>query len=252
MARIRSVHPGQWTDEDFVQMSPMARLLTLAIRNEADDHGIFEWKPITIKMRLMPVDNVDIGELLAEMEAHNQVRRFESGGRQYGAIRNFTKYQKPKSPSYTYPTPTDFGNDGSSSDDIPETVEDEPPEFPENVEAAPQRERREGKSREEESQERECERDFDEWYAAYPLHKGRGQAVKAYRAALKKVDHETLLAGAREAAGRYAVSDARFIPHPATWLNGERWLDDASPPPRSEEQARLDDIYPPEIYATLQ
>lgn len=99
MARIRSLHPGQWTDEDFVGMSMAARLLCLALRNEAFDDGVFEWKPVTIKMRCMPVDNVDIAALLEELEAANQVRSFEHGGRQYGAVRNFCRWQSPKKPN---------------------------------------------------------------------------------------------------------------------------------------------------------
>lgn len=68
--------------------------------------------------------------------------------------------------------------------------------------------------------------DFEAWYSAYPRHEARGQARKAYRTARKKADGETLLAGAKKAADRYANSEKQFIPLPATWLNGERWLDD--------------------------
>ena len=57
MARIRSLHPGQWTDEAFVAVSPLARLLALGLRNEADDEGVFPWKPVTLRMRLLPADN---------------------------------------------------------------------------------------------------------------------------------------------------------------------------------------------------
>jgi hypothetical protein len=107
MARIRSVHPGQWTDEEFVSCSPWAQLLAIGIRNEADDVGIFEWKPIVLKMRLLPVAMVDINELLAELVLHNIVRRFEDGGKAYGAIRNFSQYQRPKEPTQRYPLPDD-------------------------------------------------------------------------------------------------------------------------------------------------
>ena len=69
-------------------------------------------------------------------------------------------------------------------------------------------------------------KEFDEWYAAFPLHKGKGQAVKAYRAARKKAGAETLLAGARRYAGQRAGEDRKFTKHPATWLNGECWGDD--------------------------
>lgn len=105
MARIRSVHPGQWTDERFVTTSPMARLLAIGLRNEADDNGIFEWKPLQLKMRLFPADNCDVPDLLEELSATGQVLRYEVAGRPFGIIRNFTKYQSPKYPTFYHPVP---------------------------------------------------------------------------------------------------------------------------------------------------
>ncbi|MBM3540018.1 MAG: HNH endonuclease [Alphaproteobacteria bacterium] len=108
MARIRSVHPGQWTDEAFVSVSAFARLLALALRNEADDQGVFEWKPVGLKMRLLPADDVDVPALLAELEGVNIVKKFEIDGRRFGAIRNFGKWQRPKSPQRVHPCPNDI------------------------------------------------------------------------------------------------------------------------------------------------
>ena len=103
MSRIRSVHPGLWTDERFVSVSPLARLLFIGIWNECDDAGSFEWSPIKLKMRLLPADNADAGELLAELEAAGCLRRYEIEGRQLGAVRNFATYQRPKKPNSVYP-----------------------------------------------------------------------------------------------------------------------------------------------------
>jgi hypothetical protein len=68
---------------------------------------------------------------------------------------------------------------------------------------------------------------FAEWYALYPRKESRGQAGKAYAAALAKVSHEVLM----EAVKNYAAAvlgrvPPDKIPHPATWLNGEKWADD--------------------------
>lgn len=71
----------------------------------------------------------------------------------------------------------------------------------------------------------ETEREFEAWYAIYPRHVGKGQARRAYRAALQKTDSETLMTGAKAAAIEFAGRQETFIPHPATWLNGERWAD---------------------------
>lgn len=105
MPRIRSLHPGQWTDEAFVSCSMPARLLAIAIRNIADDNGVFCWKPITLKMQLFPADNVDVPALLAELVESGQVVAFDEGGAKYGAIRNFRRWQRPEKPKGLFPFP---------------------------------------------------------------------------------------------------------------------------------------------------
>lgn len=103
MARIRSIHPGFFNDEDLVAVSMAARLLVLGLGIESDDKGIFEWKPLTIKMKVFPADNVDIPALLAELEGANAILQYEVDGRKYGAIRNFRKHQRPKTPNDIFP-----------------------------------------------------------------------------------------------------------------------------------------------------
>lgn len=68
---------------------------------------------------------------------------------------------------------------------------------------------------------------FEQFWALYPRKQGKGQAVKAFNAALKKTDLATILAGVE----RYEKIKAGYADWcmPATWLNGERWLDEASP-----------------------
>ena len=98
MARIRSIHPGLFTDEAFMSASAHARLLIIGIWTEAWDDGVFEWKPLTLKAKLFPVDNVDMAGLLEELVSLDFVKPFDAG-KKYGAIRNFQKYQKPKKPN---------------------------------------------------------------------------------------------------------------------------------------------------------
>lgn len=103
MARIRSVHPGFFTDEDLVSVCMAARLLFIGLGVEADDKGIFEWKPLTLKMRVFPADNLDVAGLLIELANVGAIKKFEAEGRTYGAIRNFRKFQKPKTPNDIHP-----------------------------------------------------------------------------------------------------------------------------------------------------
>ncbi len=110
MSRIRSVHPGFFTDERMVETSMGARMLFIGLGIEADDKGIFEWKTLTLKMRIFPADNLDVGELLSELLAADAVRNYEIGGRHFGAIRNFRKFQKPKTPNDIHPITDEMRN----------------------------------------------------------------------------------------------------------------------------------------------
>lgn len=110
MSRIRSTHPGLWTDEAFVTLSPFARLMFMGIWNECDDSGSFAWSPIGLKMKLLPADSVDAPALLEEMIAAGLVKRYEVGGKAYGAVRNFCQFQRPKKPNSVYPQTDEVRN----------------------------------------------------------------------------------------------------------------------------------------------
>jgi len=131
MARIRSVHPGLWTDPDFVGLSLAARLFLIGLWNEADDYGIFEWKPLTLKMRLSPADNLDAAAVLDEIHAAGRVQKIERAGKSYGLVRNFRKYQRPKTPSNPI-IPLDLSIAGVIA--LPDTD----PRFPKSTESLPQ------------------------------------------------------------------------------------------------------------------
>lgn len=153
MSRIRSIHPGLWTDEEFVTLSAFARLLFVGLWNECDDKGTFEWKPLTLKMRILPADNIDVASLLAEITAAGCIRQYEIDGRSYGAVRNFCRFQRPKKPNDVHPATTEIlhyvGKEKPSSDEVSEEV---PNQFPTSVEIAPQMEDggwREGEEEEE-------------------------------------------------------------------------------------------------------
>ena len=112
---------------------------------------------------------------------------------------------------------------------IPTTIEPskEPPEEP-TLNARPAA--RASKRRSQGELTGDLLRDFEEWYAAYPIHKARGDAEKAYAKACKTASAGTLL----EAARRYgdeqkAKGKLEFAKHPATWLNKKCWLDEPDP-----------------------
>jgi hypothetical protein len=76
---------------------------------------------------------------------------------------------------------------------------------------------------------------FDLFYAAYPRHIGRQAAMKAFDNVIRsrRATAEQVIAGAQRFAADPNLpgpSEARYIPHPSTWLNAGRWDDDPLPP----------------------
>lgn len=138
MARIRSIHPGLMTDESYMSLSMAARVALGGIWMEADDHGVFAWKPLTLKARIFPADNVDMGAILAELEAQNWIKSFDAEGNKYGVCRNFRKWQRPKAPTYQHPFPQDFGIyiglEPSTSPVLPQSFPSPSPKSPQREE----------------------------------------------------------------------------------------------------------------------
>ncbi|MGX1223179.1 hypothetical protein [Streptomyces ambofaciens] len=79
---------------------------------------------------------------------------------------------------------------------------------------------------------------FDEFWAAYPRKVAKGTARAAWTKTLKRgvaAEHITKAAVRASAQWRAAHTELRFIPHPATWLNGERYDDEPEPTPAQNQ-----------------
>lgn len=65
---------------------------------------------------------------------------------------------------------------------------------------------------------------FADFWEIYPRRVARGAALKAWKTATKKTDPDTIITAASLFSA--GSTDPKFIPHPATWLNAERWADE--------------------------
>lgn len=89
--------------------------------------------------------------------------------------------------------------------------------------------------------------DFEAFYEPYPRHVGRDKARSALGRALKSASIEDIIVGTKRYAAtnphsgcNHAVKQC-FVPHPATWLNQGRWMDEplsttTTPTPRTTPQ----------------
>lgn len=84
--------------------------------------------------------------------------------------------------------------------------------------------------------------DFDTFWEYYPRRSGKGAARKAF---LAQTSRGVTAAHIIQAASDYAENckrigkEAQFIPHPATWLNQERYDDDVEQAP--QVRSKMDD-----------
>jgi len=106
MARIRTIKPEFWTDEKVVQMSPWARLLFIGIWNFSDDEGRMEFSSVRLKLQILPADDVDIGDLCAELRRLALICTYSHKDKQYLQVINFDKHQRiDKRRTSKYPAP---------------------------------------------------------------------------------------------------------------------------------------------------
>jgi hypothetical protein len=74
------------------------------------------------------------------------------------------------------------------------------------------------------------------FWAAYPRKVDKGHARTAWAKALKRAGPDTIVTAAEAYRDDPARPlDPQYIPHPATWLNGDRWLDE----PRADQPREL-------------
>lgn len=85
------------------------------------------------------------------------------------------------------------------------------------------------------AQPKPTEAEFDAWYKLYPRHEGKGAARRSYGKARARASPDQLIEGVNRYRDKCARegTEARYIQHPATWLNQERWLDEDMPTPKN-------------------
>lgn len=242
MARIRSIHPGIFTDEGFMSLSVEARVLLIGIWCEAFDDGVFAWKPLTLKARIFPADNVDIGNLLSELNDAQFLTQFDHDGKFYGAVRNFRLFQRPKKPNSSELLPdhlrTYVGLTVDGSPPVPNQLPTSSEKSPQMEDGGDNRKRKSSGFSEDKKPIRTSSKtypdDFEDFWKTWKTTGGGGDKSPAHDAWKK------LSAPDREFAAQVAVlwfeawrnsaPDATAI-HASTYLNKRRF--DGFEPPTS-------------------
>jgi uncharacterized protein YlbG (UPF0298 family) len=266
MARSRNIKPGIITNDELASTSPFARLVFIYSWMLADYNGNLEYKPVKLKVQTLPYDDVDIDGLVTELERFGFVKRYDENGSRYMHICNFKKHQNPhkneitrgsdipvfdeskaskepkekalikqgdtedsgKIATKTEQVPSQNGTDPADSLSlIPDSgyLIPDPIELPCASDDAPL-------AGENNSDELYSD-DFNAFWSAYPLKKGKKLAAQKLKTAKKKNPSPSFITRiiedvkCRSKGHEWLKSQGEFIPHAATYLNQERWNDPA-------------------------
>lgn len=98
MARIRTIKPEFFDDEDLCALSFQHRLCYIGLWTQADKAGRLEDRPMRLKARIFPFDNLDMDATLADLADKGFILRYEAQGRRHLAIRptSWAKHQRPR------------------------------------------------------------------------------------------------------------------------------------------------------------
>ena len=94
MARIRTIKPEFFIDDDLAKLHPLTRLLFIGLWCLADKSGRLEDKPQKIKIQILPYDKHDVEHELTVLANTGMIIRYFSEGRKYIQVSSFTKHQR--------------------------------------------------------------------------------------------------------------------------------------------------------------
>ena len=107
MARIRTIKPEFFDDEDLCALSPLSRLCFIGLWCQADKAGRFEDRPVRLKARIFPFDTIDMDATLTELARAGFIIRYVVDGKHYACIKpaSWKKHQRPRNdePESTLP-----------------------------------------------------------------------------------------------------------------------------------------------------
>lgn len=211
--RARNLKPGFFKNEGLADLPPLARILFAGLWGMADREGRLEDRPKRIKAEVLPYDNCDPEKLLDALAEHEEhfIVRYEVDGKRYIAIPAFAEHQSPhcREPESTIPAP-----DQHQTSTVQAPVEHPLARGVSKGDSAVS------------SQQSVAAATFVDFWRIYPKKQDKGHAEKAWKTAIKEAPPDEIIAGLEAQLPQLKANDPKYIPYPATWLNGKRWADE--------------------------
>ena len=229
MARTRNIKPAFFDNDILGGLDPLTRLLFIGLWCIADREGRLEDRPLRIKKTLLGYDDVTAEEangMLQQLAESGFITRYTVDDTAYIQIDNFSKHQNPnmKEKESEIPPPPGCREQETpnkhSESTVPAPNKNEEKGDPTPADADAESDDQPP------STETLLEKRFDTFWEAYPNKKAKQNAIKAW----KKIKPNTALfekimkaVDLQKRSEDWQRENGRYIPYPATWLNGGYW-----------------------------
>lgn len=200
-----------------------------------DDYGRIDARPKLLSSILFPLKDIrtnQIEDALRALSSAELVTLYKVDGKPFLQMNTWNRHQRVRECKEKYPGPEKADTEDScgelrksaeSCGEFPQTAADcgeflpisNPIQSKTNTNPNPK--------------QKSADAQFDLFWSVYPRHTNKDAARKAF--AKIKPDEElmqTMLSSIekQKKSAQWENDNGRFIPHPATWLNGKRWEDE--------------------------
>lgn len=206
--RSRNIKPGFFKNADLAELPFETRILFEGLWCLADRKGRLVDRPKQIKGEVFPHDLVNVDTMLALLQTHAFILRYERDENKYIQIINFEKHQYPhiREQNSTIPAPCKPGASTSPAHLIPDVLIPDVL-IPDSLNPAG----------------RTLAGAFDAIWNDYPKRLGRKEAFAHFKASVKS---EADVSAIRSALANYKKQiegqDRQYIQHGSTWFNNWR------------------------------
>jgi len=123
MSRIRTIKPEFFRHEGLQELEndcpgEHVMLVFAALWGHCDKNGVFEWKPRSLKLDILPFVTFDMETTLERLEDAGFIHRFVHGDKEYGVIESFGTHQRIGGKEATdlsrFPDPPNRGSNGEA------------------------------------------------------------------------------------------------------------------------------------------
>lgn len=242
--RARNIKPGFFDNEKLAELPALTRILYIGLWCYADREGRFEWRPKRIKANILPYDDCDIEEMLMSLHVMSFIDIYTTGNDRFGRIPKFREHQNPHphEAKSRLPEPPENAEENQcdemslhvikchemspkcNADSLIPDIKNTPLPPKGGESEKPKRKRRE-------KEPEPYSLEFEQAWIVYPRKDRKRPAFDAWKKAIKRgmpVADMPAHIESRMFEPDWRRESGRFIPHMATWLNADGWLDEGA------------------------